>query len=321
MRVRVKAIKAHAWLFAPFERFVFLDFDSRPCAADFAPRLFERLDGVDALLHNQWPRQAFLEDDKHLRIEHNSAIAVFDARRLNAQRALLLFVRAFELMKPRRDQPPLMVALRAVKGFRHHDLPPSVFCRRNASNVVSCDAGCLVVHKPQKYDPGHVVVGLGPYHTGQAFTEALAALKIVNTRICATVEDLSTATLGCRVLVGADVRRRYATVAEHWPRAKFVLTVSTDPCQRERDHVRDVKRLLDPSRLFVLDFNDAADNPDIFRDLCSFLEVWSSCKTPALTAIAQTWRRPAAGEDAQVSRRHAAEAAWCAAAPEPDPRS
>ena len=80
VRLRVKSVKAHAFLFAPFERFVYLDFDSRPCRPDFAARLLGDLEksGADAVLHDQWTSQQFMPVDKHYRVEHNSAVAAFD---------------------------------------------------------------------------------------------------------------------------------------------------------------------------------------------------------------------------------------------------
>ena len=100
VRVRVKILKAHAMLYAPFERFVWLDFDSRPCRGDFATLLLQELEtkNVDALLHNQWPSHQDkipVTEDAHYKIEHNSAIAVFDARRPATVAALSLFVDAF----------------------------------------------------------------------------------------------------------------------------------------------------------------------------------------------------------------------------------
>ena len=109
-KVRVKSVKAHAFLFAPFERFVYLDFDSRPCGPDFARRLFARLDetGADAVLHDQWNSQRFMVPEKHYRVEHNSAVAVFDARRPATRAALRWFVAAFAYLALRRDQPALI---------------------------------------------------------------------------------------------------------------------------------------------------------------------------------------------------------------------
>ncbi|KAJ8612538.1 hypothetical protein CTAYLR_003707 [Chrysophaeum taylorii] len=277
VRVRVKAIKAHAFLFAPFERFVFLDFDSRPCVSDFAPRLFARLGGADAVLHNQWTVQEQLVGEAHYEIEHNSAIAVFDATTPASSAALRYFVAAFETMRPRRDQPPLMVALRAAvraHRFTHADLPAEAFCRRNTSRLVSCDAGCLVVHKPQKYDPGRVVVALDGL---SFFRRALATLKIVNRKKCDDgLNDLDRESLDCRVVGATPGDDDLNAFAATWPRAKFVQLAP----ERRRPPV-------DPSRLFVLDLAKADHRR--WRDLCSFLEVWSSCKTSVLADLAKSW--------------------------------
>mmetsp|Transcript_11762 Transcript_11762/g.37427 ORF Transcript_11762/g.37427 Transcript_11762/m.37427 type:complete len:432 (-) Transcript_11762:20-1315(-) len=287
VRVRVKAIKAHAFLLAPFERFVFLDFDSRPCSPAFAAELVAELRRrrVDALLHNQWPEvQDRLRGDAHHKIEHNSAVAVFDATAPATELALRFFLAAFERMRPRRDQPPLMVALRAARllaNFSHADLPPSAFCRRNATRLVSCDAGCLLVHKPQKYDPGHVVFGLGqPSHL---LALLLAALKIRN-RPDHPCDDpfRGRDDLACRLFQGPDLARRAADLARRWPRAKFValLDSSLPPQSPPPDDA-----LLDPARLFVLDLHQARRDDRVWRRFCSFLEVWSSCKVATLAAL------------------------------------
>lgn len=295
VRVRVKGIKAHAFLFAPFERFVFLDFDSRPCTPDFGLRLIGELRRrrVDALLHNQWVElQERLWGEAHYAVEHNSAIAVFDSTTPASDAVLRFFVSAFEIMKPRRDQPPLMVALRAAKraaNFTHADIPTTVFCRRNASTVVSCDAGCLVVHKPQKYDPGHVIFGIGSPGTERALPDILAALKIKNRPDVTCADAPADNSLSCRVFIGSRVAANFDALARQWPRAKFVLTISKNPSPKERDHNLNVVRRLDPSRLFVLDIQSAFENSEMWKRLCSFLEVWSSCKTTALSKIAHSW--------------------------------
>lgn len=299
IRVRVKAIKAHAFLFCPFERFVFMDFDSRPCSSNFAVALFEKLrkSRVDALLHNQWEEQQNrMDGEDHYAIEHNSAVAVWDATTFASDAALRFFVSAFERMKPRRDQPPLMVALRAAKryaNFTHADISTADFCRRNASRIVSCDAGCLVVHKPQKYDPGAVVFGIGsPDVRGvgsepQLLVEVLAALKIVNKgEHCGNLPDSSDVSLACRVFPRPPYQQAH-NLAQQWPRAKFVQVIDT-ACGDGLSTSAQKGEQLDRRRIFVLDLRQAEeDDGRTWKHLCSFLEVWSSCKTTLLSSIAR----------------------------------
>ena len=64
-------------------------------------------------------------------------------------------MRLYERTGESRDQPSLTIALRrAVESVQlnHADLASDLFCRSKISDVVSCDAGCALVHKPQKHD-------------------------------------------------------------------------------------------------------------------------------------------------------------------------
>ena len=133
----------------------YLDFDSRPCAWSAPSRILNQLASlnVDALLHNQWPAQRALSGDAHFRAEHHSAVAAFRATPAT-EAALQFFGEAFAHMKLRRDQPALMVALKLARdrlNFTHADVDNRTFCRAHGGRVVSCDAGCLVLHKPMKY--------------------------------------------------------------------------------------------------------------------------------------------------------------------------
>ena len=293
VRLRVKSVKAHAFLFAPFERFVYLDFDSRPCRPDFAARLLGDLkqSGADAVLHDQWTSQRFMPVDKHYRVEHNSAVAAFDATSPRTAAALGWFVAAFAELRLRRDQPALMVGLRLARerrGFGHVDVDNGTFCRANNSAVVSCDAGCDIVHKPMKYDPGNLVVAVGARGTGNvALRRALAHLKLVNRDPACDGDGAAPET--CKVLVGLRWSRAYAAIAARYPRAKFVLTTSTDPCPDEAAHNARVRAALPAHAVFDLDLA-AAREPD-WRRFCAFVEAWSSCKTRDLAKTAASWLR------------------------------
>ncbi|KAJ1460501.1 hypothetical protein M885DRAFT_509503 [Pelagophyceae sp. CCMP2097] len=304
-KLRVKSVKLHALLFNPFRRFVYLDFDSRPCRFDFGSILLRQLaearvggSKVDALLHNQWEAiQSRLDvsSSDHMRIEHNSAIAAFDASTRGTAAFLEKLLPAFDSLKSRRDQPAMMVALRYAfeSGFLHKDVDSTTFCRRNTSSVVSCDAGCLVVHKPAKYDPGALVVAVGDPGTGaEALQEALAALQIDRAPCLWSFGGHNDQ--NCRVLVGAEWAKpdAYTRLAQDFPRAKFILTTSARPCKAERDHVADVVARLEPHRLFRLDVSAAAARGEsVWLDLCGFLEAWSPCKVRQLRTIARKWRR------------------------------
>ena len=57
-----------------------------------------------------------------------------------------------------------MVALRLARdraGFTHSDVDNATFCRAASGRPVSCDAGCLLLHKPMKYDASNIVVSVG----------------------------------------------------------------------------------------------------------------------------------------------------------------
>ena len=226
--------------------------------------------------------------DKHYRVEHNSAVAAFDATSPRTAAALGWFVAAFAELRLRRDQPALMVGLRLARerrGFGHVDVDNGTFCRANNSAVVSCDAGCDIVHKPMKYDPGNLVVAVGARGTGNvALRRALAHLKLVNRDPACDGDGAAPET--CKVLVGLRWSRAYAAIAAKYPRAKFVLTTSTDPCPDEAAHNARVRAALPAHAVFDLDLA-AAREPD-WRRFCAFVEAWSSCKTRDLATVSYT---------------------------------
>ena len=146
----------------------------------------------------------------------------------------------------RRDQPALMVALRrsVENGLRDAPIPPSVFCRKNTSRTVSCDA-CVVAHKTAKYDLSFKIFGIGFKKTGTtSLAAALQRLKIGpepshRQSVAATVallrpgEDASLAldaARGARSFsdapwcMAATRGRLLERLFDTYPRAKFVLT-------------------------------------------------------------------------------------------------
>ena len=305
-RIRVKSVKAWAFYRAPFERFVYLDFDSRPCSWQAPSLVLAKLaqSGKDALLHNQWPAQAALTGSAHFRCEHHSAVAAF--RRTSAtEAALRFFVDAFAHMKLRRDQPALMVALRLARdraGFTHSDVDNATFCRAASGRPVSCDAGCLLLHKPMKYDASNIVVSVGRRgQGGKAVKRALAALKLIDRDEACVSPDEATPEK-CRVLIG----EQYATpegaaeLLRRYPRARFVAPAAPS-CHADRIHIDALRRAGIPEHaIFELDLRKAADagRPTHWRDFCAFVEAWSSCKTQSLAKVANAWLRRAIWEDA-----------------------
>jgi len=312
-RVRVKSIKAWAFYRAPFERFVYLDFDSRPCTWDAPSLVLAKLaaSGKDALLHNQWPAQAALQGSAHFRCEHHSAVAAFRTTAAS-EAALKFFVDAFQYMKLKRDQPALMVALRLAvdrAGFAHTDVDNATFCRAGNKRPVSCDAGCLLLHKPMKYDAANIVVSAGRRgQGGTAVKRALAALKLVDRDARCAVSETAAPDF-CRVLI----HERYATpegaatLLRRYPRARFVVPAAPS-CGADRDHVAALQKAGVPAHaLFELDLRRAADagRPTHWRDFCAFVEAWSSCKTQNLARVANAWLRRATWEDAWPGSREA----------------
>ena len=159
-------------------------------------------------------------------------------------------------------------------------------------DVVSCDAGCAIVHKPMKYDPGNVVVAVGFRGTGHvALRKALAALKLVNKDPACDADRKAAAPDRCKVL--ADTKwamdRNYEAVARTYPRAKFLLSTSSDPCPDELAHNARVRAALPGHALFDIDL--ASADAAKWRDFCAFVEAWSSCKTKELAKIAASWLR------------------------------
>jgi hypothetical protein len=121
-----------AMLNAPFGRTVYLDFDSRPCVADFVrpllealaagpranvgaardendtrrrvaepsrPRLYDGGGGADIALTNKRPGQRDGRETRHLKHEHNSACVVLDMRSARTRSLLALYADACVLRR------------------------------------------------------------------------------------------------------------------------------------------------------------------------------------------------------------------------------
>ena len=252
LKARSKLVKIHAMAQSPFATTVFLDFDARPCRADFAALLAPLVGpaspgGADVALTNKFDGQGDLDDRDHYRLEHNSACVVLDATSARTQAFLGLYLEAFAALFARngeaRDQPALAVALRRARdaGLSHADISPAVFCRNKISAVVSCDAGCAIVHKPQKHDLSFKTFALGSRGTGvTTVAMMLDALKLEPRCDVAARLRAADAYLGAsgdpEPALAAAARYRtfhdlpwggsdlYRDLAASFPRAKFVLT-------------------------------------------------------------------------------------------------
>ena len=182
---RAKALKILAMARAPFEETVYLDFDSKPCAPNFVETILAFLrDGADVALADNYAGQGALAPRDHYQREHASGCVALRSASERTRSLLAAYLEAFLLLEKtprgRRDQPALMVALRrsVENGLRDAPIPPSVFCRKNTSRTVSCDA-CVVAHKTAKYDLSFKIFGIGFKKTGTtSLAAALQRLKI-----------------------------------------------------------------------------------------------------------------------------------------------
>ena len=248
---RAKALKILAMARAPFEETVYLDFDSKPCAPNFVETILAFLrDGADVALADNYAGQGALAPRDHYQREHASGCVALRSASERTRSLLAAYLEAFLLLEKtprgRRDQPALMVALRrsVENGLRDAPIPPSVFCRKNTSRTVSCDA-CVVAHKTAKYDLSFKIFGIGFKKTGTtSLAAALQRLKIGpepshRQSVAATVallrpgEDASLAldaARGARSFsdapwcMAATRGRLLERLFDTYPRAKFVLT-------------------------------------------------------------------------------------------------
>ena len=139
---------------------------------------------ADLAITNKYPSQQrhAPSSPSHWHEEHNSACLVLHTASTRTRALLRAYRSAFLAARPPpiRDQPSLRAALASLAlgsssgtgggargtgggggggggGIRHVDLDvvaPRFLCRRKVSADVSCEAGCLLVHKPQKHDMG-----------------------------------------------------------------------------------------------------------------------------------------------------------------------
>ena len=246
LKTRAKLVKVHAMVSSPFATTIFMDFDSRPCSASFLERLMKVGNGVDVALTNKFDGQESHKD--HLKLEHNSALIVLDSTSPRTQQFLGFYVDAFMRLYERtgesRDQPSLTIALRrAVESvsLNHADLASDLFCRSKISDVVSCDAGCALVHKPQKHDLSFKTFALSASKAGgERVAMMLDALKLeprcdVKARLTAFDAYAKTLDSTKAIEIAHDYRTfydapwnagsLYEDLATHYPRARFVLTV------------------------------------------------------------------------------------------------
>ena len=246
LKTRAKLVKVHAMASSPFSTTIFMDFDSRPCSSSFLERLLLVGNGVDVALTNKFDGQESHRD--HLKLEHNSALIVLDSTSPRTQAFLGFYVDAFMRLYERtgesRDQPSLTIALRrAVESvsLNHADLASDLFCRSKISDVVSCDAGCALVHKPQKHDLSFKTFALSASKAGgERVAMMLDALKLeprcdVKARLTA-FDDYARSLDSTKALeIAHDYRTfydapwnagsLYEDLAIKFPRARFVLTV------------------------------------------------------------------------------------------------
>lgn len=243
LRAKAKLVKIVAMAASPFETTIYLDFDSRPCRPDFAKLLALETGNYDLALTNKYLNQ---ETRSHFDLEHNSACIVL-RKTMATQTLLELWLDAFLRLGNPRDQPSLMIALKAAErrgDIRHKDLGPLTFCRSKTSPVVSCDAGCIVVHKPEKHDLSmkvFVVSAAG----GETVARMLEAIKIeprcdvaVRLRLTDTLLTSSSKSAVEEVVAAAEPYRVfwdmpwayedvYASLSATYPRAKFVFVRPT----------------------------------------------------------------------------------------------
>jgi len=254
---RVKAFKIRAMARSPYDRTLYLDLDSRPCDTQgvFLKKLWPLLDNADLVLADNYAGQDKLVGTiADLRREHASGLVLLRSSSLNTRQLLADYASAHAILKNtrrgRRDQPALMVALRLAvekksNPLRLAHIPRNAFCRKNTSDIVSCDAGCLVVHKAARYDLAYKFFGIGFKKTGTTtLAAALRTLKIGPEpnhadSVAATIALLKQkpdAALALRAArqaramtdapwcLAASRGNLLAKIAHTYPRAKFILT-------------------------------------------------------------------------------------------------
>jgi hypothetical protein len=195
-----KAVKVHAMSASPFDVTVMMDFDSYPCRPDFVNPLAKLLNGSDIGITNRLNEMEAIQDYRHWLAEHNSALVVLNMESVRTRILMGLYVEAFHgiyksvntkpgavLFKSQKDQPALMVAMRALvdpypgepdnqwatdlrkqhelDSLDHVDFPSSVVCRVKTSkkdNYCGKGSTCLVSHKGEAVSTVPAVEGSAP---------------------------------------------------------------------------------------------------------------------------------------------------------------
>ena len=125
--VYTKAVKVHAMAASPFNVTLMLDFDARPCRADFVDELIQHLNGSDIAMTNKYDQMYNVTGDPHYLGQHNSAVMVLNMESVRTRILLSLYIQAFHYNSVKgwngMDQPSLMVALRAISEPNHENGP------------------------------------------------------------------------------------------------------------------------------------------------------------------------------------------------------
>ena len=169
-----KAYKLMSVAASPFDRTLYLDFDSRVCAPNSMWRLLDA--GVDG---DVMATSKYLGTSDPWAVQHSSNVVVVNGPRGRALFSVALL--AYRLIGGPRgtqppDQPALMVALRAVASadgilreawpLNFTEASPDLVCRAKISSSTTCSptSPCAVVHKPAKHDASRKIFVIGSLH-------------------------------------------------------------------------------------------------------------------------------------------------------------
>ena len=184
-----KAYKLMSVAASPFDRTLYLDFDSRVCAPNSMRRLLDA--GIDG---DVMATSKYLGTSDPWAVQHSSNVVVVNGPRGRALFSVALL--AYRLIGGPRgtqppDQPALMVALRAVASadgilreawpLNFTEASPDLVCRAKISSSTTCSptSPCAVVHKPAKHDASRKIFVVGFKKTGTTTMERiLATLKM-----------------------------------------------------------------------------------------------------------------------------------------------
>jgi hypothetical protein len=121
-----KIVKVHAISASPFDRTLFIDFDSFPCRPDFGKQLLEVAGDADFALTNAETSIASLPegDNRSFLAEHNSCVVYFNMQSERFRLLSALYVQAYHAYSGvlegatkivnQHDQGPLMIAMQAM---------------------------------------------------------------------------------------------------------------------------------------------------------------------------------------------------------------